>query len=1109
MLTVWMGRARTGKSTRILDTIRALGDRSEQILLVPEHASHAAEVDLCRVCGDTASRHAEVLSFRRLCDRVLALTGGASETALDAGGKLLTLQRCMTELSPALTVYRRPSRKPAFLQKLLDLFDELRAFEVTPELLHEKAGALSGLTADKLRDLSMLYAAYESRLRERGQDRRDRMSRLCDNLEASAYMRDKDVFLDGFTYFNAQERRVLLITLKQAHSVTVALLGEPDSREEMFAAALRTLWQLRRLAEEAGKPVTIERMTANAPGALAHLERYCFRGGAAYQGDCTEIRIREAANAVTEAEQAAADIVRLVSSGQARFRDITIAARNMGDYLGTLQTVFSRWNIPAYFSRRSDILEKPAVSLALGALSAATGGYEYEDMFRWLKTGLGGLSAEECDALENYALKWEIHGAMWTRDVDWTEHPDGYGAEWSEEQTARLGRINRLRARVRAALLPLSDGLRDGDTAAEKAEALYSFLERLQLREALEARMREQDDAGRMQEAEETAQLWDILCGVLDQFVEILGDEIIDADTFARLVRQALSQYSVGTIPASLDQVSVTEITRNERHTVKFLFLLGANDNVLPTPGQSGGILNEDDRRELSAMGVELAPTGLEQMGTELQNLYAALVQPTHGLTVSYPVTGPAGEELRPAFIVPRLLALFPTLRVERETGRHEYRLTAKIPALEAAGSDIDGPLWRYLERRGDCADALSAMKRASGLRRGALSRPAVRALYGERLSLSASQMERMRSCHFAFFMRYGLRAKPRDAAAFDAPQIGTFLHYLLERVCADAESMGGFARVDNDALHRLAETYIEQFIQENFGDLSKKTARFRYLFQRLRRSALAIIDQMADELRHSDFVPVEFELGVGMPPDAGKKPFPAITIHDPEGELRLRGRIDRVDGWRHDGKLYLRVMDYKSGRKKFDLSNVRMGLDLQMLLYLFALERNGKSRFGEDIRAAGVLYLPARDAFLDAERGISEEDLEKERRKELKRSGLILSEPEALQAMEHECLTEPRFLPIRVSKDGGITGDLASAEQLGKLGKYVEKLIRQIGGEVRAGNIDADPCCHSSDDTPCKYCDWAGACHFQDGRDRDRLRYVRKIKPEEFWELLDKEETV
>lgn len=1117
MLNVWMGRARTGKSTRILERIRDLGDTGEgQILLVPEHASHAAEVDLCRVCGDTASRHAEVLSFRRLCDRVLSLVGGMSEPSLDAGGKLLTLQRCMTELAPELSVYRRPSRKPAFLQKLLDLFDELRAFEITPERLYAEAGELSGAMSDKLRDLSLIYGAYESRLRERGHDRRDRMSRLCDHLEASGYLRGKDLFLDGFSYFNAQERRALSMALKQARSVTVALLGEPDSQEEMFAASVRTLWQLRRLAEDAGCQFEVKVMTGEASGALGHMERYFFGVGAPYSAPFDgirvsdsyrfdEIRIREADNAVTEAEQVAADIARLTASGAARYRDITVAARNMEDYLGILQNVFSRWNIPAYFSKRSDILEKPAVSLVIGALSAVTDGYEYEDMFRWLKTGLGGISPEDCDVLENYVLKWEIHGAMWLRDADWVEHPDGYGNEWSDEQRARLKRVNRLRAQVRESLLPLAEGLKRGESAGEKAEALYSFLERLNLREALETRMKAQSDAGRLQEAEETAQLWEILCGVLDQFVEILGGELMDVDAFTRLLKQVLTQYSVGTIPASLDQVSVSEITRNDRHAVKYLFLMGANDHVLPTPAQSGGILNDDDRRELSRRGIELSPTGLEQMGMELQNLYAAIAQPTHGLTVSYPATGPAGEELRPAFVIPRLLSLFPSLRVERESGRREYRLTAKLPALETAGTQIGGRLWNYLEERGDCDAQLTSMRRASGLRRGALSRPAVQALYGQRLSLSASQLERMRSCHFAFFMRYGLRARPRDPAAFDAPQIGTFLHYLLERVCADVKSGGGFASVGRDELRRLTESYIEQFIQETFGGLSKKTARFRYLFRRLRRTALAIVEQMADELRHSDFVPIEFELGVGIPDKNGKS-FPAITLHDPDGDLRLRGRIDRVDGWERGGKLYLRVMDYKSGRKKFDLSMVRMGLDLQMLLYLFALERQGKRFFGKDVEAAGILYLPARDAILNAERGITEEELEKARNKELRRSGLILSEPDVLRAMEHESLTEPHFLPIRVNKDGNLTGDLASAEQLGKLGKYVEKLLRQMGGEVRAGNIDADPCCRSGDDTPCQYCDWSGACHFQDGRDRDRKRYVRHLDADEFWRLLDEE---
>ena len=241
MLTILIGRAKTGKSDTILRRMAELGESSQQILLVPEHASHQAEVDVCRACGDTASRHAEVLSFRRLGERVLSITGGIADVTLDNGGKLLTLQRALLETAPQMTVYRKPSQKVGFLEQMLALFDELRSYEVTPEILYQQAQDIDGATHDKLTDLSLLYAAYEARLRRPGLDARDRMTKLCDHLEESGYVRDKDIFIDGFTYFNAQERRALTVFLRQARSVTVTLLGEVNSREEIFEPTLKTM----------------------------------------------------------------------------------------------------------------------------------------------------------------------------------------------------------------------------------------------------------------------------------------------------------------------------------------------------------------------------------------------------------------------------------------------------------------------------------------------------------------------------------------------------------------------------------------------------------------------------------------------------------------------------------------------------------------------------------------------------------------------------------------------------------------------------------------------------------------------------------------------------
>lgn len=1100
MLHILIGRARTGKSDQVLRRIRELGETGQQILLVPEHASHQAEVDLGRVCGPTASRHAEVLSFRRLAERVLAVTGGAAEVTLDSGGKLLTLQKALLEVAPELTVYRRPSQKSAFLRQLLDLFDELRCYEVTPEILYEQSQDIAGATRDKLRDLSLLYGAYESRLRRPGLDARDRMSRLCDSLEPSGYARGKDVFVDGFTYFNAQERRVLEVLLRQGRSVTVTLLGELNSREEIFEPSLKTLDRLRRLAERSGCGTEVRELTAADGTALGHLERCFFGESRPFAGDCGAIRLREADTVLSEVERTAADILRLTAAGKCRFRDITVAARNLKDYAGTIETVFERYNIPAYLSRRSDILEKAAVSLLTGVLAAIGGGYEYDDMFRYLKTGLAGLAPEECDLLENYVLKWEIHGGMWLRDVDWTENPDGYGAPWNEARQALLDHVNELRRRVRGPLSRLAEGLKAGETAGEKIDALYGFMEELRLQDSLEAQMRAQAAAGRLQDAEETAQLWEILCGVLDQFVEILGPEPMGLDEFTRLFRQVLTEYSVGTIPVSLDQVSVSEITRNDRHTAKYLFLLGANDHVLPSPGQGGGILNDDDRDELAQRGVELAPAGMERMGIELQNLYAALAQPREGLTVSYPTADAAGAELRPAFVVGRLRALFPEARLEREDNGRIYRLAAPIPALETAVPG--GPLWNYFAENPAFAGRLAAMERASRLCRGSLSPGAVRALYGQRAAMSASRLERMRSCHFAYFMEYGLRAKPRTPAAFDAPQIGTFLHYLLENVTRDVLAQGGFAQVEREDLRALVRWYIDEYAARELPDLEKKSARFRYLFARLRNTAYAVVEQVAEELRCSDFIPLEFELSFG-----DGKTLPAVVISEPDGELRLGGKVDRVDGWVKDNKLYLRVVDYKSGKKAFDLSAVRMGLDIQMLLYLFTLQKEGREHFGREIEPAGVLYLPARDEILSTERNIPPERLRSEREKHLRRSGLLLAEPAVLQAMEHEALREPRYLPLRVSRDGNLSGSIASAAQLGRLGRYMERQLKEIARELRQGNIDADPWCRGEDDSCCKYCQWAGACHFQDGRDGDHLRYILPVKAEDFWREIGEEE--
>ena len=464
MLSIWIGRAGSGKSRRVLEEMaRRRGDRP-QVLLVPEHASHEAELDLCHALGPTASRDAEALSFRSLAGRVLAEQGGLSDFTLDGGGKLLTMHLVLQELHSQLKVFGRPSRRSAFLRQLTDLADEFYAYRVPPEELNARVADLSGAAGDKLRDLALIFAAYDGKLRAGGVDRRSRVQKLADCMASSRYLAGKDVYFDGFSYFNRAEEEVIEALLRQAESVTVTLLGDREAGG-LFANALRQRQRLVRMAASAGVPCEILWLTDAPGGPLGHLERGVFGPDGAWEGETEAVTLFEAGTAFTEVEEVARQIRALTCGGGYRCREIGVMARNMDVYGPILENVFRRDGIPAYMSRRSDILEKPVMTLLLGALDAVTGGFEYEDVFRCLKTGLAGITAEECDRLENYVITWEIRGNMWLREADWTADPAGYGHEPTEESAAALAEVNRIRRAVRDLLAPLSEALRSGESA--------------------------------------------------------------------------------------------------------------------------------------------------------------------------------------------------------------------------------------------------------------------------------------------------------------------------------------------------------------------------------------------------------------------------------------------------------------------------------------------------------------------------------------------------------------------------------------------------------------------------------------------------------------------
>ena len=553
------------------------------------------------------------------------------------------------------------------------------------------------------------------------------------------------------------------------------------------------------------------------------------------------------------------------------------------------------------------------------------------------------------------------------------------------------------------------------------------------------------------------------------------------------------------------------ETTRQTGQHGKVLFLLGADDASIPQVSTPAGLLSDDDRSLLASYGLELNQTARDLLYREMTTVYLTCARPTQKLIVSWPGQSGAGEERRPCFLVERLRLLFSDLTVEREEDLYgRFRLQAPLPALEQAGRNQSAH--DALLALPEYAPMVERLDRAARWERGRLSRPAVERLYGHRVPMSASRMDKYKSCHFSYFMRYGLQAEPRKPAGFTAPEYGTFVHYVLEHVLKDdafqQTTLPGWEdEQDQERRDRVAELTrqaVEQYVREELGGLEQQSERFQYLFRRLLRSVQAVVDNVTQEIWASKFRPISFELGFG-----NGKDLPPVELTVGDVTLSITGFVDRVDGWEKDGRLYLRVVDYKTGRKSFDLTEVWNGLGLQMLLYLFTLEDRGEKFYGKPVEGAGVLYLPARDAIIKGSRSMSDDAWRKQLDKELTRSGLVLSDPAVLDAMEEPGEKGYRFLPLKVSKSTGESSGaaLATAEQLGKLGGHIQKVLEEICEEIAQGNIAADPFWRGPEKNACRYCDYAQACHFEEGRGGDGKRWLASVKSREFWENVAREE--
>lgn len=1061
------------------------------ILIVPEQATLLAEREMADALPDSAPLLFEVTNFSRLSDRIFRVTGGVGAAYSDKVTKSLLMWRTLSELAPLLRGAHAVPPTAGEAEKALGDLSELRALSLSPEelaLAAEEVKERDARLSDKLRDLSLLLAGFRARHGEKYADGEDDLAVAEEKLGKNpALLSDTEIFIEGFTSFTVPQYR-LLSRLVSRTAVTVALvlpkIGDDafeytevrDTKERLLALAAKCGVE-RKLIKIDGQKTSASDFLAGVLPLLWKKTPDIDKFSLQYDNSLFLYRGRTPKEC---ADFIAADIRKKIRDG-ARYREIAVVARDGATYAGILDTALTEAGIPVFFSRKKDITETEAANLIESAYAVIVGGYRAEDVIRYAKCAFSGITRDEADEFELYVETWKIHGRRFTDGILWNMNPDGYTNRKSPDADAFLARVNATRKKLLTPLAAFAEDAGGVLTVKEHSERLFSFLTRLSVEENLARHAEKLLADGEEGAAEECARLFGILADLLDTLVDTLGDLPADARTYAGLLRLLFSSIDVGRIPAAIDEVTVGSADMLRLSGKKTVYLFGVNEGEFPGTPAAVSCFSEKERGLLSSLGYPLPPEEDLHYARELFIFSRAFAAGRCEVNLLFSEKSAAFRPLFPAEVISRIERLAGGALKVKEISSLPLsdRVETPAAALLALSERPDGAasLREALLRAGHASEVATAdapLLNAS-LK---LSEKTAASLYRRDLALTQSRLENYLSCPLSHFCEYVLRLGRDRQAAFDAMNIGSFLHAILEKFfvsvteeSADLSALGADER--SARIRRSAEEYLAEL--RSGGTVNP--ARENLLIERLIRAANVIVEGLCDELSGCRFVPRFFELEIR---DGGEgTPSPVRIACEDGSEISLYGTIDRVDTYTDGEDVYVRVIDYKTGQKKFSPKDLSDGKNLQMFLYLRAVVESRdpafRARIGVgddgDLIPAGVLYIRAATSggTLDSPHESAHDAVKAEQT----RSGMLLDSESSLGAMNAD------YLPVKREKDGSFKASdlLYTEEGWEEISAVVEDGVRRIVARMKSGDIAALPMKRDGQSTVCETCRYKPVC--------------------------------
>lgn len=1090
-LQLILGGSGSGKSHELYSSIIEDSINKPEInyiVIVPEQYTMETQKKLVSMHPRQGIMNIDIVSFQRLAYRVFSEIGGGDEKVLDDTGKNLIVRKVLEEKKKELKIFGNTINRIGFVSEMKSVVSELLQYSVTPEEVLEIDAKISDnpLLSAKLSDIQIVYDAFKKCIEEKYITAEEILDVLCRVIEESGLIRNSIIAIDGFTGFTPVQYKLLGKLLRCAKKVIVTVtidteekLNVHEGMQNIFFLSKETIAKLVKTADDQNLPVedniligeNLSGRHSNVPD-LAFLEKNIFRfGRKSYEKSPESLLIYEASNPKEEISYIAGEIMRLTAAGEYRFRDIGVVTGDISVYGDLAANIFAQNNITCFIDNKRSVIGNPFVEFIRSALEIIEKGYSYESVFRYLKTGLADVPAEDTDELENYCLAMGIRGSRRWKE-DWIRNYRN-----RRGGAADLERINSIRKSVSGPLAILEERLKDKEAdVKEYVTALYEFVVSMEIQRKLAAYSETFENEGEKSRSGEFRQVYAKVMELFDKIVELLGDEKISVREFSDILDAGFEEIKIGLIPPSADSVVVGDIERTRLDNIKVVFFAGVNDGIVPKKSGAQGILSELDRDSLEKIQVKLAPSAREKAFIQKFYLYLNLTKPSDRLVISYSRNDVNGKSIVPSYLLHNIRKMFPKIRLTNSEGEFEVFRYLQIPKAET--------VWTV-------ESCVRAITEAAALE-----------LYGKEMYDSVTRVENFAACQYAHFLNYGLALSEREEYQVAVADIGNILHSVVERVSVNLKKTGRkFSEITEAERKELVTTTVAEVTNDYGNTIMQDSKRNEYLVNRLTDLADRTVWAIGKQLANGEFEPDLFEA-----------PFELEPEQLPNGaQMILRGKIDRIDICEDDKNVYVKVVDYKTGNSDFNLLKTYYGLKLQLLAYMKAAVGIEEKRHPDKkIVPAGVLYYNISDPIID-KKDEAEEETEVRILEELCTKGLINRDSEIVRKFDNTIESgKSKVVPLKLNSNGEVadTKSAISGMQFVGLERFASDKMKEMAEDIISGSIALNPY-KDKQETPCTYCSYGAVCGFHEDLPGMEYRKLKKFDDDVLWGRICAQETV